>query len=292
MHIVRPSIIGAAASGWLESKAGLAGLALLMRLGAMHTVTGDPSTPLDVVPVDVVAGAVLSAAGLTEEATRHGPPPAPRATPLSDPLLVPASSAAAERELQEMGGDAQQPQAQDLNERTFHQTVQLVTQQDVACVHVPLDFAQPIPEPERQPLLRVLLHSDRPVGGAPTLRNVQWAPPASISATSQQAPSHELVAQAAMRAVSERCWVAELPVPDAFVQPPLLAQQAPADAVGDAVYAPLDGDGSGGGGEGVDLDDEEEAAEDDDADAVAAVARLQLAACRPATRTPAPLGMG
>jgi thioester reductase-like protein len=87
LHIVRPSIIGAASSypsaGWLESQSGVAALALLMRLGAMHTTTGHPATPLDVVPVDLVARMLVDAALLSPPAPAPPPslagvaPPAP-----------------------------------------------------------------------------------------------------------------------------------------------------------------------------------------------------------------------
>ena len=45
----------------MDSTSGIAALAFMMRLGAMHTVTGLPSTSLDVVPVDVVARRLVNA---------------------------------------------------------------------------------------------------------------------------------------------------------------------------------------------------------------------------------------
>ena len=63
--IVRPSIVGCAAkrphAGWHESKAGLAAFAYLVRLGALHTITGLAASPLDVVPVDLVAAKLVDA---------------------------------------------------------------------------------------------------------------------------------------------------------------------------------------------------------------------------------------
>jgi fatty acyl-CoA reductase len=66
LTIVRPSIVGAARAtpspGWAETASGVAAFAFLIRLGAMHTVTGLPNTPLDVVPVDDVATRLRKAA--------------------------------------------------------------------------------------------------------------------------------------------------------------------------------------------------------------------------------------
>jgi len=62
--IVRPSIIGGAweepLEGWVDSYIGPAGLALAAGLGALRTMRGSSDTQIDLVPVDLVANALLS----------------------------------------------------------------------------------------------------------------------------------------------------------------------------------------------------------------------------------------
>ena len=66
LSIVRPSIIGCAAlrpfPGWNTSKSGIAAFAYLVRLGALHTISGLPNSTLDCVPVDVVAARIVAEA--------------------------------------------------------------------------------------------------------------------------------------------------------------------------------------------------------------------------------------
>ncbi|KAL1512226.1 hypothetical protein AB1Y20_005488 [Prymnesium parvum] len=138
------------------------------------------------------------------------------------------------------------------------QTAQLITQRDVAAVHFPLDYAAPIPHADSQPRLRVLLHTDHPVGeGQPTLHNVEWTVSTLVSGYGE---AHPLVSRLPLRrlsASSDTCWVAELPLPAAFAQPHLLASTPTGAAAAD------------------DLEETREAlAIEDDDEAVAAVERL------------------
>jgi 1-acyl-sn-glycerol-3-phosphate acyltransferase len=61
---VRPSIISSSwqypVPGWIDSLAAFAGFVSLIGAGYLRTVVADPSTRLDVVPVDVVADRILS----------------------------------------------------------------------------------------------------------------------------------------------------------------------------------------------------------------------------------------
>ena len=62
---VRPSIVSVSHQyprpGWIDSKAAFAGFLFMIGAGYMHTVVGDPKTPLDVVPCDIVARRLLEA---------------------------------------------------------------------------------------------------------------------------------------------------------------------------------------------------------------------------------------
>jgi len=62
---VRPSIVSVSHQfprpGWIDSKAAFAGFLFMIGAGYMHTVVGDPKTPLDVVPCDIVAKRLLEA---------------------------------------------------------------------------------------------------------------------------------------------------------------------------------------------------------------------------------------
>ena len=160
----------------------------------------------------------------------------------------------AERELRGEGPDAQHENEQFLN------TVTLVTQHHVAAVHVPLDFAQPIPTPQEHTLLRVLLHTNKCGGDSPpTLLNMQWKLPGSGM---KAEVTHEIATQVVLRGISEHCWVADVPVPDAFLEPQLLAQpQVEEDMFHDQ---PNEGDEAGEDPERIEDDHEaiEEKAQD------------------------------
>ncbi|RVX73902.1 hypothetical protein B0A52_02792 [Exophiala mesophila] len=66
--IVRPSIISCAwrypMPGWIDSKAAVAGYVALLGAGYLRVIVANMETPLDVVPVDVVAHDVIKQAGL------------------------------------------------------------------------------------------------------------------------------------------------------------------------------------------------------------------------------------
>lgn len=66
LHIVRPSIISATWQapypGWIDSRAALAGCLLYTGLGVIKVWRANPTSRLDVVPVDMVSDAILEAA--------------------------------------------------------------------------------------------------------------------------------------------------------------------------------------------------------------------------------------
>lgn len=66
VSIVRPSIISAAARhpfpGWIDSTAGFGAFAVLVGLGHLRAIVGNPEARIDVVPVDEVADRVIDAA--------------------------------------------------------------------------------------------------------------------------------------------------------------------------------------------------------------------------------------
>ena len=120
---------------------------------------------------------------------------------------------------------------------------ELVMQRNIACVHVPLDHAKAIAMPESGPqTLLVLLHTDRAIGArALTVHDAQWAPDswgsrpllaANVPDHEQLHPHHRLTSEqkmhcAGVHPMGGSCWVAELPLPAAFLTRGALVHEQP-----------------------------------------------------------------
>lgn len=68
LSILRPSIISASLQhpfpGWIDSTAAFSAFVILVGLGHLRAIVGSLETKVDLIPVDVVAGAVLEASGI------------------------------------------------------------------------------------------------------------------------------------------------------------------------------------------------------------------------------------
>jgi 1-acyl-sn-glycerol-3-phosphate acyltransferase len=94
LTIIRPSIISASRAhpfpGWIDSTAGFGAFVLLLGLGHLRAVIGDPAARLDLVPVDDVAARIL-------DACRAAPPSGVRApAEIRHAVAGPAQSALVE----------------------------------------------------------------------------------------------------------------------------------------------------------------------------------------------------
>ena len=141
-------------------------------------------------------------------------------------------------------------------QRHLLHTAQLVTQADIASVHVPLDYAEPVAPPDGAALF-VLLHTDRRTSTPPTLLRARWMPDGA-SEPHPLVDVQELLRVVPSDGASDACWTAKLPLPAAFSRlEAWLVQAAP--------HGEARGDGDAPDQVGV----------EDDAEAIEAVERLQ-----------------